>query len=81
MPVDVALVLQYSARATLVSPLRVPRVIEHDPDDDQVLACAIAARAELIVTGNDKHFRSLGGQYQGIAILNPAQALQRISGG
>lgn len=75
------LIERYSALITVVSPLLVPRVIEGDPDDDQVLACASAVGAELIVTGNDKHFRSLGGQYQGIPILNPAQAVLRVTGG
>lgn len=66
---------------TLVSPLQVARVIPNDPDDDQVLACALAANADLIVTGDDRHFRTLGGHYQGIPILNPAQAVQRVTGG
>ena len=75
-----ALLARYSALATLVSPTEVPRVILNDPDDDQVLACALAANAELIVTGNDKHFRPLDGQYQGIPILNPAQTMRRVAG-
>ncbi len=61
---------------TLVSPTQVPRVIEHDADDDQGLACALAANADLIVSG-DTHPHSLGGRYQGIPILTPAQASQR----
>ena len=74
-----ALVLQYSAMATLLSPLSVARVIANDPDDDHVLACALAAQADLIVSGDEKHFRPLGGQYQGIPILSPALALQQIA--
>lgn len=72
------LVLQYSAMATLVSPHTVARVIANDPDDDHVLACALAARAEFIVSG-DKHLLGLGGHYNGIPILTPAQALQEIA--
>ena len=34
---------QYSALVTLVSPTQVPRVIERDVDDDQVIAAAVAA--------------------------------------
>lgn len=63
--------------AHLVVPSRVPRVIEQDPDDDQVLACAIAAQAELIVSG-DKHLLSLGGYYQGIRIATPAETISII---
>lgn len=72
-----ALVAQYTALVTLVSPRQVPRVIEHDADDDQVLACALAGQADLIVSG-DRHLHSLGGQYQGIPIVTPAQAMQQI---
>lgn len=63
--------------AFLAAPRDVPRVIESDPDDDHVLACAVAGQADLIVSG-DKHLHSLGGQYQGIPIVTPAEAVTRI---
>jgi putative PIN family toxin of toxin-antitoxin system len=49
-----------------------------DPDDAAVLACALAAHAEAIVSG-DADLRALG-TYQGITILAPAECLQRIGG-
>jgi predicted nucleic acid-binding protein len=69
--------VRYGALATLVTPSEVPRVIEQDADDDQVLACALAANANLIVSG-DKHLRSLGGAYQGIRIVTPAEAIHTV---
>ena len=30
-----------------------------DPDDNQILECAVAAEAEFLITGNAKHFRRL----------------------
>jgi putative PIN family toxin of toxin-antitoxin system len=63
--------------AYMVTPQEVPRVIEHDADDDHVLACALAGRADMIVSG-DRHLHSLGGQYQGIPIVTAAQAVQQI---
>jgi len=48
-------------------------------DDDQVLACAVAAGAVLIVPG-DMHLRGLGGQYHNIPLVTPAQAVQLIGG-
>ncbi len=71
------LLARYSALVSTVSPQQVPRVIENDADDDQVLACALAASADLIVSG-DRHLHSLGGQYQGILIVTAAQAVQQI---
>lgn len=65
--------------AGMFTPGEVPRVIEADPDDDHVLACALAARADFIISG-DKHLHSLGGQYRGISILTPADALTQIRG-
>jgi putative PIN family toxin of toxin-antitoxin system len=65
--------------ATMATPADVPRVVANDADDDHVLACAVAAQADLLVSG-DKHLLGLGGHYQGIAIVTPAQAMQRIAG-
>ena len=49
-----------------------------DQDDAAVLACALAARADAIVSG-DADLRALG-TYQKIPILTPAECLQRIGG-
>ncbi len=65
--------------ATMATPTDVPRVVADDADDDHVLACALAAQPDLIVSG-DKHLLNLGGQYQGIAIVTPAQAVQLVGG-
>lgn len=36
---------------------RTPRLeVTHDPDDNMFLECADAARADYLVTGNQKHF-------------------------
>lgn len=72
-----ALVTQYSALVTLVSPTHVPRVIEHDVNDDHVIAAAVAAQANLIVSGDRKHLLPLG-SHAGIAIVTPAEALRLI---
>lgn len=62
--------------ALVVSPPVVPRVVAKDPDDDHVLACAIVAAADLIVSG-DRDLLELR-SYEGIPILKPADALARI---
>jgi putative PIN family toxin of toxin-antitoxin system len=65
--------------AVVVVPADVPHVVERDTDDDHVLACALAARADLIVSG-DKHLHALGGSYEGIPIVRPADAVALIAG-
>src|SRR5947199_8584940 len=46
------LVVGYAALARVVLPIEKPVVIPEDPDDDEVLACALAARAEIIISGD-----------------------------
>lgn len=62
--------------ADLVVPTSTPAVVAADPDDDHVLAAAIAASADVIVSG-DRHLLALG-HYEGIHILNPAAAVQVV---
>lgn len=61
----------------LVEPAAVPSVVPTDPDDDQVIAAAVAAQAELIVSG-DRDLLAMG-SHEEIAICSPAQALERIA--
>jgi putative PIN family toxin of toxin-antitoxin system len=56
----------------LVEPIEIPRIVR-DPDDDHVLACALAAKAELIVSG-DKDLLDLN-SFESIPIVTPADAL------
>lgn len=63
--------------AILVQPTAVPRVVPNDPDDDHVLACALAAHANLIVSG-DRDLLDLS-NYQQIPIVTPAEALLKIA--
>jgi putative PIN family toxin of toxin-antitoxin system len=51
-----ALVAQYTTLVSLVIPASLPRVVADDADDDHVIAAAVAARAELIVTGEAQAF-------------------------
>ena len=66
--------------AYMVAPSSVPRVIDNDPNDDHVLACAVAAQADLIVSG-DKHLHSLGGVYNNIRIVRAVEAVRIIEEG
>lgn len=71
------LVAHYTALVTLATPAAVPRVVAGDADDDHVLAAAVAARADLIVTGDRRHLLPIG-SHQGIEIVSPAQAMTRF---
>lgn len=51
-------------------------VIHEDPDDDRVLECAVAGRANIIVSG-DRHLLKLG-SYDGLQILTVRQFMDHI---
>ncbi len=63
----------------MAEPATVPRVVAGDADDDQVIATAVAARADLIVSGDRNHLLPLG-SHQGIAIVEATEAVRRIAG-
>jgi len=48
-----------------------------DPTDNLILATAIAGKASLLVSGDKKHLVNLGA-IEGIPIVLPSEALQRI---
>ena len=64
----------YASLVAIVSPSSVPRVVR-DCDDDHVIACAVAAKADVIVSGD--HDLLVLKNHQGIDILTPTQALDR----
>ena len=69
----IELIERYARVAELVAPSPLPQPISRDPDDDLVIATALAARADLIVSG-DADLLVLG-QHRGIHIVTPTQAL------
>lgn len=61
--------------ATLVIPKK--RLdVTLDPDDNEVVECALEARADYIVTGNIRHFPS---PFQDIRIVLPRQFLTLVA--
>jgi hypothetical protein len=70
------LVERYALLTTVVHPVAIPPTILDDPDDDQVLACALAAKAELIVSG-DRHLLDLK-EHRGIRVVTVVEAAKSI---
>ena len=68
---------RYQRIVTVVEPAAVPPTVSADPDDDHVIACAVAAKADVIVSG-DSHLLALKG-HQDIPILRVADALIRLN--
>ncbi len=53
-------------------------IVTADPSDDKFIWCALAGKAEYIIT-SDKHLLSLR-SHQGISILTPSAFLKSLSG-
>ncbi len=51
-----------------------------DPQDDMILATALAGGADLIVSGDQRGLIGLG-SFEGIEILEPAAAIEFLRGG
>jgi len=64
------------ANADLISTVETLKIVKADPDDDRVLECAVAGRADYIVSG-DRHLLKLG-SYDDIPILTVRQFLNQI---
>ena len=59
----------YARLTHVVIPQRVPRIVATDMADDEVLACALAARAKYIFSGDSDLLRLRS--YKQIPILSP----------
>ena len=68
------LLLQEEAISTPLT-ARISSVATH-PEDDQILATAVSARAEYLVTG-DKKLQQLGA-YQGVHVVSPRAFLDLL---
>ena len=66
----------YAALVELVDPADIGPVILADPDDDMVLATAVAGNADAIVSG-DAHLLGIG-EFRGMPIVTPAAAVSRL---
>lgn len=71
------LVRRYARLAQRIVPADISPAVPGDPDDDAVLACALAAQADLIVSGDDR-MRNLK-HYHRIPIVNVSQAIEIIA--
>jgi uncharacterized protein len=72
------IIREMQALAEIVAAPPLPISVCRDPDDDAVLACALAAHAYWIISG-DKDLLALK-EFQHMAIITPAQAVERLEG-
>jgi uncharacterized protein len=61
--------------AEMVTDLPALRVVMNDPKDDPIIATAVAARADYLVTGDRAHLLPIG-EYEGVRIVSPRAFLE-----
>ena len=64
-------------RATLLDPDRIPPVIEGNEADNHILACAVEASADYLVTGDRRHLLPLE-RIMGVQIVNAPVFLNSV---
>ena len=70
------IVSHYRRLATLVTARRLEQRVSRDADDDALLACALAVRADLIITGDDDLL--VLKTFKGVPIVTVANAVKRV---
>ncbi len=60
------------------APEQTPQAITGDPDDDVILACAVAAAAQIVVSGDRRHLLPVS-EHQGIRIITPQALLAELT--
>jgi putative PIN family toxin of toxin-antitoxin system len=69
-----AIRVKLEGNANLVDPNFELNAVSDDPDDNRVLECAVAGKADFIVSG-DRHLLRIG-CYEGIAIVTVRQFIE-----
>src|SRR5687768_12477062 len=68
------LLADYRRSVTLTRPAALSQSYSRDPDDDHVIACALAAKADFIVTGDDDLLTL--GEVDGVRVVTVADLLK-----
>lgn len=56
-----------------------PETITGDPDDDLILACAVDAKVQIVVSGDRRHLLPVG-EHRGVRVLSPQALLAELAG-
>jgi predicted nucleic acid-binding protein len=71
-----AIIAELAEKAEIVRPAVVPEAVPGDTDDNEIVACAVDGKADMIVSG-DRHLLKLR-EYQRIPIVRPMDLLRMV---
>jgi predicted nucleic acid-binding protein len=60
-------------------PTSSPEAVTGDRDDDLILACAIEAEVDVLVSGDRRHLLPIG-EHQGVRVIAPQALLAELRG-
>jgi putative PIN family toxin of toxin-antitoxin system len=66
------------AAERVTAPSQQPPAVISDRDDDLVLACAVAARAHVLVSGDRRHLLPVG-VHEGLRVVSPQALLAALA--
>ena len=61
---------------TLVDSTQLPEPVSRDPDDDKFLACALAAGADCVISG-DRDLLDVS-PYEGVVVMSPRDFVEQL---
>ena len=61
------------------APATPPRAVTGDPDDDLILACAVRAGVDVLVSGDRRHLLPVG-EHLGVRVITPQTLLAEMRG-
>lgn len=74
---EVQMLLSDIATESQHTPTQEPEPLTGDPDDDLILACAVEAQVDVLVSGDRKHLLPVG-DHRGVRILTPQAFLAEL---
>jgi putative PIN family toxin of toxin-antitoxin system len=75
---EIVVLLEELASERTSAPTTPPEPITGDPDDDLILACAIDADAQIVVSGDRRHLLPVG-EHRGVRIITPQALLAELA--
>lgn len=74
---EVEMFLTELAAASVPAPAEPPEAVSGDADDDLILACALRAGVDILVSGDRRHLLPVG-EHAGVRVMTPQALLAEL---
>jgi uncharacterized protein len=66
------------ASSRVDAPMHIPEAVTGDPDDDIILACAVQASTQVLISGDRRHLLPVR-EHRGVRIITPQALLAELA--